>query len=196
MISESYPWKNQLLADAAILRRWASKTRVTQRRSVLIERKVFLAAYTIRKLDDDYKLSTAIHDGSLPCRTYPAKSKSITPLNTHKIDELYDFNCARTETISVRHLMDIIVHSLVFFEMLRGDLTVEGFLVTSDRRKTCLWEIKTNAFVKLMHDVGNDHPATTRWARNPKTGQFVLWQGNGTPPASFEERAHRILNGI
>ena len=56
MIWESYPWKNQLIADAAIIKRWASKTQHTQRRSMLIERKVFLAAYIIRKLDDDYKL--------------------------------------------------------------------------------------------------------------------------------------------
>ena len=74
---------------------------------MLIERKIFLAAYTVRKLDDDYELSTAFHDKSLLCRTYPAKSKSITPLNAHNIDQLYDFNCAHTETISARHLMDI-----------------------------------------------------------------------------------------
>lgn len=195
MIFDSYPWKNQLRADAVILRRWASKTRVTQRRSMLMERKVFLAAYVIRKLDDDYKLSTAFHDRSLPCRTYPAKSKSVTPLNAHKIDQLYDFNCAQTGTISVRHLMDMIVHSLVFFELLGDDFTVEAFLVTSDRRKTCLREITIDAFVKLMHDVGNNYPSTLRRVRNPDTDAFVVWQGNGSPPASFEDRAQRIIRG-
>jgi hypothetical protein len=90
--------------------------------------------------------------------------------------------------------MDMIVHSLVFFEMLGDDLSVEGFL-TSDRRKSCLWEIKTNAFVKLMHDVGKDYPATAQWARNPNTGEFVAWQGNGAPPASLEDRAHRHPKG-
>jgi hypothetical protein len=193
MIWESYPWKNQLLADAAIIKRWASKTQHTERRSILIERKIFLAAYTIRKLDDDDKLSSAFHDRSLACRTYRAKSKRIAPLNAHKIDELYDLDGANTETISARHLMDIIIHSLVFTEVLRDNLTLKAFLVTSDRRKTRLWEIKTDAFVKLMHDVGNDYPPESHRVSNPDTGEFVLWQGNGSPPPSFEARAHRIL---
>jgi hypothetical protein len=196
MIFDSYPWKEQLVADAEIVRRWASRTKVTQRRSTLIERKIFLAAYTIRKLDDNYKLSTTFRERSLACRKFPAKSRNITLLDAHNIEQLYDFDCAKTEAISARHLMDIIVHSLVFFEVLGDDLSVEGFLVTSDRRKSWLWEINISAFVKLMHDVGTDYPPSAHWARNPKTGELVVWQGNGAPPASFEDQAHRILKGI
>jgi hypothetical protein len=194
MIWESYPWKSQLVADAEIIRRWASKTQVTDRRSTLIERKVFLAAYAIRKLYESFKLSTAFRERSLPCLTYPAKSGSITPLNVHKVVELYDFDRPKTEAVSARHLMDIIVHSLVFSEMLGDDLTVEGFLVTSDRRRNCLWQIETGLFVNLMRDVGNDYPPTSQMARNPETGDFVVWQGQGAPPKSFEDRAHRIVN--
>ena len=198
MIWQSYPWKNQLIADAASIKRWASKTQPTARRSMLIERKVFLAAYTIRKLDHSYKLSSAaFHDRSLACRTYRAKSKRITLLNNHKIDELYDLDCANAETISARQLMDIIIHSLVFGEVLGDDLTLKAFLVTSDRRKSRLWEIKTDAFVELMHDVGNDDPAYAHYVSNPDTGEFVVWQGSsGSPPPSFEERAQRILETV
>jgi hypothetical protein len=197
MIWESYPWKNQLIADAASIKRWASKTQPTERRSMLIERKVFLAAYTIRKLDHSYKLSSAFHDRSLQCRTYRLKSKHITLLNNHKIDELYDLDCANAGTISAHQLMDIIIHSLVFGEVLGDDLTLKAFIVTSDRRKTRLWEIKTDAFVELMNDVGNDYPASAHWVSNPDTGELVVWQGSsGSPPPSFEERAQRILETV
>ena len=84
----------------------------------------------------------------------------------------------------------------MFFEVLADDPSVEAFFVTSDRRKSWLWEIKTNAFVKLMHDVGNDYPATYHGVRNPNTGEFAVWQGNGSPPASFQDRANHILKGI
>jgi hypothetical protein len=194
MIWDSYPWKNQLVADAEIIERWASKTQVTQRRSTLIERKVFLAAYAIRKLYENYKLWTAFHERSLPSLTYPAKSRSITPLNAHNIEQLYDFDRPKTEAVSARHLMDIIVHSLVFSEVLGDDLTVEGFLVTSDRKSNCVWGIKIGPFVKLMRDVGNDYPPTSRIAGNPETGEFVVWQGQDSPPKSFEDPAHRIVN--
>jgi len=193
VIWESHSWKNQLVADAKTIQRWVSKTQHTQRRCTLIERKVFLAAYAIRKLDDDYKLSTKFHDRSFPCRTYPAKSNAITLLNADKVDDLYQLDCAKSETISVRHLMDIIIHNLVFLELLRDDLTVEAFLVTSDRRKTRLWEIRADAFIKLMHDIGNDYPSTFRYVCNPDTEEFVVWQGHGSPPASFEGRAQQIM---
>jgi hypothetical protein len=195
MICDSYPWKRQLAADADIIRRWSTKTQQTQRQAMLIERKVFLAAYTIRKLDDDYKLSTALHNRSLRCSTYPAQSKRITSLNNHKIGELYDFNRAKTETLCVRRLMDIIIHNLVF-ELLGDASTVEAFLVTSDRTKASLWEIKIDAFLKLMHDVANDYPPSSRFVCNPGTGQFIVWQGNGSPPASFQRQAQQILTDL
>jgi hypothetical protein len=195
MIWESSPWKDQLILDAEIIQRWASKTRMSARRSTLLERKIFVSAYAIRKLYESYKLSTAFHDRSLACCTYPAKASSITPLSNHRVEKLYDLYRPNTETVFARHLMDIIIHSLVFLEVLRDedDQAVEAFLVTSDRKRNCLWEIKTGQFVKLMRNVGSDYPSAARWVTNPKTGKFVVWQGNDAPPASFEDQAHRIL---
>jgi hypothetical protein len=194
MIWESYPWKEQLVLDAGIIQRWASKTRVTQRRSLLIERKVFLAAYAIRKLFESLKLSTAFRERSLPCVTYPARAGSLTALNAHKILELYDLDRPKKEAVPARHLTDIIVHSLVFSEMLGEDLSIEGFLVTSDWRRSRLWEVKTRHFVKLMRNVGQDYAPDARRACNPERGDFALWQGEGSPPKSFEHRANRIVN--
>jgi hypothetical protein len=143
MIWESGPWKDVLLADAGLLERWAVKTKVTSRRSLLIERKVFLAAYTIRKHWEAQKLSTSFRDLSFRCLTYLAISDRVTHSNGHRHQDLYDFDRPEQKAISMRALIDLIIHSFVFTECLREDMTVEGFLVTSDQRRyDRLWFVK------------------------------------------------------
>jgi hypothetical protein len=110
MIWESGPWKDLLLNDAALLERWSAKASVTDRRSMLIERKVFLAAYTIRKLYEAQKLSTSFRDRSVRCWTYPAISNRITHLSVG-LDKLYDFGCAEQRVIAARDLIDLIILS-------------------------------------------------------------------------------------
>lgn len=158
MIWESGPWKDLLLSDATLLERWSAKASVTERRSMLIERKVFLAAYTIRKLYEAQKLSTRFRDQSLRCRTYPALSDRITR-HSVRLEELYDFDSPHDRAIAVRDLIDLIIHSFVFSEFLREDMMVEGFLVASDKRRyDRLWLIEMKAFIRLMRQVGGDYP--------------------------------------
>lgn len=57
MILESSPWKAALARDADLIARWALKP-ASERRSFIVERKLFLSAYSMRKLSDDQKLST------------------------------------------------------------------------------------------------------------------------------------------
>jgi hypothetical protein len=120
VIWESGPWKDLLVTDANLLERWCAKTSVTERRSMLIERKVFLAAYTIRKLYEAQKLSTSFRDQSLRCRTYPAIFDRITH-HSVGLDELYDFGSTEERVIAGRDLIDLIIHSFVFSELLSGD---------------------------------------------------------------------------
>jgi hypothetical protein len=194
MIWESGPWKDQLLADAALLERWAAKGKMPERRSLLIERKVFLAAYAIRKLHEAQKLSTSFGHWSFRCRTYPAVSDRITFSNNHKLDELYDFDTPEEKVIAARHLIDLIIHSFAFAEFLRDDMTVEGFLVTSDRRRyDRLWFVEMLAYVRLMRNVGNDYPPGTTGVFNRDRNDWEMWQGYGDPPVEFQRRMKKIL---
>jgi hypothetical protein len=45
MIRESWPWRDRLAKDADLIDRWTAKTADSERRSFLIEQKVFFAAY-------------------------------------------------------------------------------------------------------------------------------------------------------
>jgi len=55
MIHESRPWRALLAKDAEIIDRWTAKQKWTGHRSVLLERKIFQAAYSMRKLAEAKK---------------------------------------------------------------------------------------------------------------------------------------------
>ncbi|HEV7334488.1 MAG TPA: hypothetical protein VGO06_00860 [Bosea sp. (in: a-proteobacteria)] len=71
MIHQSAPWKAHLIRDAHLIERWAAKPNHSERRSFLIERTVFLAAYAMRKLDEDIKLSTDLLSADMPVLRFP-----------------------------------------------------------------------------------------------------------------------------
>jgi hypothetical protein len=57
MIYDSMPWKKGLLRDAAIIERWANK-KPTERQSIIIEKKIFITSYVVRKLIEGHKVAT------------------------------------------------------------------------------------------------------------------------------------------
>jgi len=69
MISESAPWKDHLALDANLIERWAAKPRSTARRSYIIEQKVFLTAYAMRKLLEGEKLSNSLENSAFHARS-------------------------------------------------------------------------------------------------------------------------------
>ena len=78
MIWESGPWKDRLLSDADLLERWAAKQSVTERRSYLLEQKIFISAYAIRKLFESEKVSSSFFDRSEHCVKFDSSSDQIS----------------------------------------------------------------------------------------------------------------------
>jgi hypothetical protein len=111
MIHESGPWRNLLIKDAEIIESWATKTAITERRSVIMERKAFLAAYTIRKLWDARKLTSGTESKKIACKTFPARQgKYISSWNVYKFDELYDLSAPSPSSINIRDLLNLFIH--------------------------------------------------------------------------------------
>ena len=77
MIRESAPWKAELLRDADLIERWAKKTVASERRSALLERKVFVSAYAIRRLNEAVKISSRFREVTLPVTRLPPTGASI-----------------------------------------------------------------------------------------------------------------------
>ena len=193
MIWESSPWKNRLLSDADLLERWAAKKSITERRSFLLEQKIFISAYSIRKLMEAEKVSSYFSDRSERCQRFNALSDHITKLNNHKLDELYDMSEPVSVTIPTKRLIDMIIHSFVFAEAVHGDMTIEGFYVTSDQtRYDALWLINLERFIQLMREVGKDYPSIGLRILDIDKNDWFVWQGNGEPPPHVKRKIEKI----
>ena len=175
MIWDSSPWKDELLRDADILQRWAQKSGFSNRQGFLMEKKVFIAAYAIRKLFEAEKLRTTLKHTSILCDEYASRdSTGMGPHNNHRLDSFYDIENPNRVSVNVRVLADQIIHSYVF--MLSGDEDkVDGFFVASEHeRHKRLLRVPIDSFCDFMRQVGNDSVVESRMIRNGKTGEWTV----------------------
>lgn len=186
MIHESWPWKEQLLADADLIERWAAKKSATMRRSILIEKKLFLSAYAMRKLFEAEKLSSKFDTRNIVVERYELiPGQKLTWRMVHDFHEVFDLSKSTTRPMSVWTLIDTIIHSKVFMECHQDedDLRLIGFYVTSDKRDANLWLVSVEAFTDLMRRVGRDYPTHGQWLFHPETKERYSWRGDGEPSA-------------
>lgn len=183
MIHESAPWKTHLARAADLIERWAAKSGHSERRSFLIERKVFLAAYAMRKLDDAAKLSTDTLGTPMAVSRYPPSRDGYSEVNSHRWDEFFDLENAARVDLPRRRVPNLLVHSLLFVEMLGEAETFDAFLVTSDHEQARgLVQVEVVAFVALMRLAANDYPTSRRRTLDSSTGRWRICAGNDEPP--------------
>ena len=183
MIHESHPWKTQLAKDADLIERWAAKPRSSERRSFLIEQKVFLAAYAMRKLDDATKLSTDLLASRMPVLRFPPVRDGYSVVDSHKFDEFFDLEKPEKVDLKRRRLLDVLIHSLVFVEMLGETDVMEAFLVTSDQEQAKgLIQVDIATFVELMRLASADYPKSVRFTLDAASGRWGKWAGRGGGP--------------
>ncbi|PZN99382.1 MAG: hypothetical protein DCF30_11940 [Hyphomicrobiales bacterium] len=183
MIHESAPWKAQLRRDADLLERWASKPSCTERRSFLIEKKLFLAAYAMRKLDEASKLSSALLAANVDVLRFRSNKPGYDQLNSHRFDEFFSMGEPELFKLSGRRLLNLLIHSFVFVEVIGQNDICEGFMVTSDYELSRgLVQVEMRVFVELMRTAASDNPSAMRYTRDAKTGRWVIWTGHELPP--------------
>jgi len=194
MIWESAPWKDGLLKDANLLERWASKTSKPAQRHLIFEKKVFLAAYAVRKLFEADKVCTVLHERPVPCFSYPRTDSDLTHLNWDRLEEHFNWDAGASACLSATALVNQIIHSLVF--MLRVDEGdhVDGFLVTSRQGKLrLLFSVGLQDFLELMREVGHDFPCLIVGARDAD-GQWRSISTCSTHPREDHSAAGRGCN--
>lgn len=173
MIWESSFWKDPLLASA----NWLRKVRLTERTSektiVRIEKEIFLGFYSIRKLLDAKKVSTAIESITFNVIWHP-NIERVDHLNWHRIDELYDLTSTNTETHDLRFLCNQFIHSYVFSPVVDSQ-RIKGFYVSSDfERNKRLYFVDLELVLKLFRNVGRDYPSKVIIERNPETQDWDI----------------------
>lgn len=170
MIDESCYWKNDLLKQADALRSRKAQRRWPEVSFARLEQTVMLGFYSIRKLIEASKLSNSTFEQELPLAIYPWSGKTVTRMNWHKLDQLYDFDSSSTDSRDVLFLCHQIVHSFVFMPVFNEDGKLDAFLFTSDRhRHQRLYSMTLDQIIELFDHVGNDYPNEMQMVFNPDT---------------------------
>ncbi len=178
MIHESAPWKAVLAADARLLERWATKP-PSERRSYLIERKILLAAYALRKLGEAFKLSTLTLTDEIAVKQYAPLKRGYTEINNLRFEEYFDLENPTSIRMKRRRLIDVLIHSLIFMESIDDEQRCTGFIVTSDHESARgLIEVQLSDFIALMRLAADDFPSAMTTSFNATKRKWIVWTGH------------------
>ncbi|MBP7381874.1 hypothetical protein KBA39_05690 [Myxococcota bacterium] len=178
MIWESCYWKDDLLRTALRLRRRQSQRRWSEASLANVEKDLFIGFYSVRKLMDANKLSDSSLSMSISITEHSGLEKSITNMNWHRLDELYDLENPRPGKLGLRALCNQIVHSYVFVTVLNDkNQGLDGIMIASDREKSSrLYQIPVDEIVRVFEIVGNDYPNQREATWDSKLGDYVVHQ--------------------
>jgi hypothetical protein len=173
MIWDSNPWKRDLRKCSHFLQRLSAQSRpLTEQQLFSVERRIFLAFYSIRKLLEAHKLTDSCTQQQTAVKVYPPTGKPITHFNWHRSDEHFDFTAPRVERWSLVKLCHQFVHSYVFHIVDGETGGLSGFFIASDRQRTeGLLDIDVNSVIAICQSVAADDISTLHWTRDPKTGK-------------------------
>lgn len=168
MIWDSQYWKEPLLHLADKLVQWRGPRAWTEQDLVDIEKDVFVAFYSIRKLIEAKKISDSTAKMAVNVGLYPNKGKDVTFLNWHKLDELYDLTAKKPEQRELWFACNQVIHSYVFMPDISDDDSFKGILVCSDyERNKNLYGIDTTELIRVFRIVGEDYPSSSTFTFNP-----------------------------
>lgn len=181
MIHKSSPWKTRLAGDADLLERWAGKP-PSERRSFLIEQKLFLTAYALRKLDEANRLSSGLLTHAMSVVRFTPTKPGYAAFNNHRFDAYFDLERPTAQNLPRRRLLNMLIHSLVFIEVLDDAGRIEAFMVTSEReREDGLFQASLSEMIALMRAAAADYPSFTSYRRVGSKGRWRVWAGHDDP---------------
>lgn len=157
MLSESWPWKQELCKYRKLLDKCSQQKRITEKAYTQIEKSIFFSAFIIRKLIDcTTKVSDEV-DG------YSFHLNTIQPLRN--IDRMhrwadyddYDWNHQHSVTVPGKDICNWLIHSYVFFFARDVDSGDRFFYVSSDYdRNKYLYKISIGDWLSYIDFVASD----------------------------------------
>lgn len=182
MIFDSAPWKAQLAKDAAEIEAAAAK-RASAKRSLVIERNVFVGAYAIRKLSEAFRLSSSFLNEPVAVKFYPAIREGYLPIRHPDYERYFAMDRPEQRTLTRQRLVNVLIHSAVFVEVLGPRGRCEGLLVASDQTvKRGVYELALAEFTSLLRLAAGEFP-TVMVMEADEHGAWKVWTGDEAPPA-------------
>lgn len=176
VIGDSRPWKADLWRIAHRLAGRTEQVRWTEQSFVNLEKDLFLAFFIIRKLMDARKLSVEVESIRVSATVYPWKDgKPINFLNWDHFDDAYEWSKPAEETLSLRGLCNLFVHSYVYSPLMSDDRQLEAVLVSSDHsRHESLFNINVIQIVEVIQAVAGDDPVLLEATLYGATGDYIV----------------------
>jgi len=173
LIFESQYWKDDLRKIGARILKRKGQTRWIARSFVALEKDVFVGFYAIRKLVEAKKLSVTIETMQIDVTTYSSTEKGVTRLNSHRLDEHYDFTSPSQGQVPILLMCNQVIHSYIFTGYFNDDYTLGGIFVTSDHsRKQKLYAVEVDALIMLFETVATDDPVEMHSIFDPSIGDY------------------------
>jgi hypothetical protein len=168
MVTESRYWKDDLLKQAAKLRRLLTLRRWRSETFARLEKTMLLGFYSIRKLIEATKLTDDIRSRELTLTAYLWLGKNVTRMNWWHFWELYDMEHPQNVTRDVLFMCHQFVHSYVFVPSFTEQREFEGIMVCSDReRNSRLYLVPIQTIIDLFESVGSNYPINAVYTYNP-----------------------------
>lgn len=176
MIYESIYWKEELYRNAKWLVEALSKKRWNNRSFAKLEKCLMLSAYSLRKLSESKKTPPKFMDKMIRISYYPRiKDSSLDIFNNHKLERHYRLDKRKETNISVRTLLNQVIHSYIFlpvFESNSGGIT--DILLNSDKtRKELLYSVNYKKIIDLIMYISNGDMVVCNYRRNGEDFELV-----------------------
>jgi len=175
MISESAYWKSDLLRQSFQLRKRVVQKRWPGGSFARCEQTIMVGFYMIRKLIEAKQLTDVVTGTCVPMRLYPSKGKTVTRLNNHKIDELYDLDAPEKQDLGLKELCHQFIHSYVFTLVFDENGSLSMIWIASDhQRAKALFEIEVKTVIGIFEKVGNDDVGSMRATFDASIGDYRI----------------------
>jgi hypothetical protein len=172
---ESCYWKEELTRVSRSLRAVPKPPRWTERGHCIIERDIMIGFFIVRRMIELHKISSATRDTVLRVFSVPARGKTVTRMNRHDIEELYDLERERHETKKPLYMSNQFIHCYTSFVARDESRNWSDVFVVSDfDRNSCIWRVPIPEIQRLFATVAKDYPHSLRMVFSEKEADYVI----------------------
>ena len=165
MSFESFYWKKILKRDVSfIIKKMDINLNEIEDNDKLeqifstVEIKIFIIAYSLRKLIDTRKVSDKLSNIQIKTLAYPKKSKKITFKTNYRFDEHYDFDKKIETKLLIRDVCNQIIHSYIFQLIIYRNKIFYTFFNSDYNKNKYLFKLKIKDFLKVVMKFSNNYP--------------------------------------
>jgi hypothetical protein len=131
---------------------------------------------------------------TIPALKFSSTGPGFSSHTNYGFDRYFDLTKPHPVQLPRRQLLNLLIHSLAYVEVLDEGDAYEGFMVTSDyERERGLFRVDLKDYLGLMREFGRDYPSSLVSAFDWGTNRWVNWAGHGDPPPDVVRRLNKAM---